>query len=512
MASRRPIATALVIMAVLAAPGTVPAQEPLSAIDWLSKSVQQPPGLPGPGVPAGQVRAPGPISVAPIGGAGLDGLGLLPVSKTGLPRDLWGLTPTDDLVRLISAERVDTLPVMQRLLTTILLAELSPPMDSDGSGRLFLARVDKLLDMGQLDPVLALLEMPPTLQAEPFRRRFDVALLLGEEDAACELMRANPQIAPTFPARVFCLARGGDWNAAALSLRTGETLGFIEPDMAALLSRFLDPDLYEGEPDLPAPVRPSPLVFRLREAIGQPMSTATLPLAFAQSDLRVNSGWKARLEAAERLARTGAIAPNQLLGLYTERQPAASGGIWDRVRAIQDFDSALAAGDITAVRRTLPVAWSAMQSVELEVPFAELYGEPLSRLNLDGAAGAIALRVGLLAPEYETVAQRRKVVEGGEAFLIGLARGKVAGLPAPGELGAAIQAAFAAEGAPEDAAALMKGRRMGEALLGAIDDVTQGAQGSLPAVTRGLQTLRAAGLEDAARRAALELLLLERRG
>jgi hypothetical protein len=506
-----PISKAIACGLICLLPGGLRAQEPLSAIDWLSKSVAMP-MKPSGHAPVTEGARSGPISVAPIDGTSLDALGLLPVSKTGLPRGLWGMTPSADLARILSSERVDTLPAIQALLTTLLLAELSPPVDSDAGARLYLARVDKLLDMGALEPALSLLELPQNLQAEPFRRRFDVALLLGEEDSACELMRANPQIAPTFPARVFCLARGGDWNAAALSLRTGEALGFVTPEMAELLSRFLDPDLYEDDPDLPVPMRPTPLVFRLMEAIGQPLATGTLPLAFAQSDLRTNSGWKTRLEAAERLARTGAIGANQLLGLYSEREPAASGGIWDRVAAVQAFDSALGAGDAAAVSRTLPPAWIAMQSVELETPFAELYGEPLSKLPLTGAAAAIAFRIGLLSPQYEAIANRRKGTEGAEPFFTGLARGDVTGLAAPGELGAAVQAAFLAKGPPENMAALVAGNRLGEALLGAIDDVTEGAKGDLRDVTRGLQMLRAAGLEDTARRAALELLLLERRG
>ncbi|AMY70029.1 hypothetical protein [Frigidibacter mobilis] len=164
---------------------------------------------------------------------------------------------------------------------------------------------------------------------------------------------AKPPGRPTFPARIFCLARGGDWNAAALTLSTGEALGHIDAETGTLLARFLDPELADGAEDLPLPARPSPLVLRLMEAVGQPMPTTTLPLAFAQSDLRSNSGWKTRIEAGERLARTGAIGPNLLLGLYTERGPAASGGVWDRVAAVQALEAALAASDMDAVARAL---------------------------------------------------------------------------------------------------------------------------------------------------------------
>ena len=69
------------------------------------------------------------------------------------------------------------------------------------------------------------------------------------------------------------------------------------------------------------------------------------------------------VEAAERLTRAGTIPPNVILGLYTERDPAASGGVWDRVRAFQNFEAALSSGDAARVTATLPEAWAKMQNL-----------------------------------------------------------------------------------------------------------------------------------------------------
>lgn len=515
-ASKTVFLPALLCFGALAGTATAQEDAPLSAIDWLSKSVSGPAAVT-PGLrmeaPVTDGAAPRPITMRPIDGLSLDGLGLLSTAKTGLPYDLWGTTSSVDLARLIRAERVDTLPAIQTLLYTLMLAEVAPPADSDGSGAIFLARVDKLLDLGALDPALALLEMTETPEPEPFRRWFDIALLIGREDRACEIMLETPQIAPTFPARIFCLARSGDWNAAALSLRTGETLGFIDAEMATLLERFLDPELFEGEPDLPMPARPSPLVLRLMEAIGQPLPTTTLPLAFAQADLRSNAGWKTRLEAGERLARTGAIEPNRLLGLYTERKAAASGGVWERVDAIQRLEAALDARDKAQVGRLLPDTWSMMIEAELEVPFATLYGGRLARLDLTGDTGALAFRIGLLSGDYETVARGRTPQDTDERFLVGLATGNPLGTKPPDQLGAAIQRAFLPGPNPTDVfARLLDEKRLGEALLLGIDHITEGARGELRDITAGLELLRHVGLESVARRAALELVLLERRG
>lgn len=513
----------LTLLAGMTVAGPLAAEAPLSAIDWLSQSVATPATLPRPAPlpPAGTraptvagVPAPDAIVVAPLGRRPAAALGLVTASRSGLPLDIWSPSQSGELARLIRAERPDALPAVRGLLYTLLLAEFSPPKDGDPQNALFLARIDKLLDLGALEPALALLEMLEKPDPESFRRWFDVSLLVGEEERACRVMSATPQIAPTFPARIFCLARGGDWNAAALSLRTGSTLGTIDPAMDALLARFLDPDLFEGEADLPPPERPSPLVLRLMEAIGQPMATATLPVAFAQADLRSNSGWKARTEAGERLARTGAIPPNRLLGLYSEQRPAASGGVWERVRGVQMLEAALQSQDKEAAAKALAPIWAEMVAQELEVPFAQLFGARLAGLDLPDEAGSLAFRIGLLSESFEQVALRRTPADEAEAFLVGVARGEADGLVAPDQMGMAIQAAFAGTAAPLDETTdrLLREKRLGEALLRAIDRITMGASGDLRDVTGGLALLRHVGLEKVARQAALELLILERRG
>jgi hypothetical protein len=500
-------------LCVIGLAGPLAAETPLSAIDWLSRSVTAP------GAPAETAvatgAAPSDVTVMVLGGPSPDAAGILPPSVTGFPRGLWGLGPGDDIVALIGAERPDPLPALRILKMRLLLAEADPPADLKPPGRLLLERIDRLLEMGAIEEAGAL--AAAGMQgggpgADLFRRSFDVAMLTGTEDRACADMRAQPQLAPTFPARIFCLARAGDWGAAALTLRTAQALGHIGPEEDALLSRFLDPDLYEGEPALTPPRPVTPLAWRMLDAIGEGLPTASLPLAFAHAELRETAGWKAQIEAAERLARAGVLDANALLGIYTERLPAASGGVWDRVEAFQRFDTALQAGDPGAVAASLPRAWGQMSGAELEVPFATLFADDLLRLPLTGDAGALAFRVALLSPAYERAAAARTPADAIEAFLIGLARGDLAGVTPPDSLARAIAPAFLR---PEPGAALsrlLSEQRLGEAILTAIDSVGRGVQGDLRGVTEGLSLLRMVGLEQVARQTALQLMLLERRG
>ncbi|WP_245845143.1 hypothetical protein [Pseudothioclava arenosa] len=500
---------------------------PLSAIDWLSNSVltgttyRDQPNASRPVLPPVIGEAPvssglrlEDVAVFSLDAPTPDAIGLLSARRTGLPRDLWGSSPEAELAAMLRKERADTLPAIQGLLMELLLAELAPPEQSDkrASGLLFLARVDKLLDLGALEPALAMLAEAPANHPEIFRRRFDAALLIGEEDRACEAMAESPLIAPSLQARVFCLARGGDWEAAALLFGTGRVLEPLPPETDALLERFLEPELDDAGP-LPPPSRPSPLVFRMMEAIGEPLPTNDLPVAFAQSDLRANNGWKARLEAGERLARTGVLDANQMLGLYTENDSGPSGALWDRVRAMSRLDAAMRAGETETVAEILPEAYALMETVELEPLLGRLWGEDLAKLELPPETRALAFRIGLLSPAYEKIAQAHTPTDLDERLLIGLARGSTAGIPAQDQLGLLLKRVFDrnATNLPDAYRDLVPGQ-LGLALLRALDDVTEGAKGDYTRLEAGLRLLRMSGLEDEARRAALELLILERRG
>ena len=490
------------------------ADQPLSAIDWLSQSLES--NDPNSVLGEAPVTAFGVqtdmVTVQSLTAESADGLGILAPSVTGLPSNLWGTDAVANIVALLSQDNGQDLPALKSQLLTLLLATSSPPLGQPAGETLFLARVDKLLAIGALDQARALLETAGAGRSpEIFRRYFDVALLIGDEDHACQALKMAPGLAPALPTRIFCLARAGDFDTAKLTLDTARALGTVSPEEGALLTRFMEPELDDTgiTPIMPIPV--TPLIFRIYEAIGEPLPDTALPVAFTYVDLSENAGWKAQLEAVERLSRIGSIAPNLLLGLYTQQKPAASGGVWDRVAAFQAFDAAISAKDAAAIDATLPQAWTKMKEARLEVPFATLYGQDLARFALSEAAAAIALQVMLLSPDYETLTQIQEPQDPQQAFLLALARGSLQGVAAPDALDGAIAQAFSAPVLPAGLQAQLDQGQIGQAILAAMTDLRQGEAGDLRAVTEGLSTLRRLGLEDVARRSALQLILLEQR-
>lgn len=493
---------------------------PLSAIDWLSQSVQTPatpmaeqngvqPPQPDPSeAPVANTGAAPQISVQRLDLVDPDAVGLLPPSVTGLPADLWAKSQADTLALLIAAESADTLPMLRDFFISLMVAQADPPQGTTGNDHFYFARVDRLLDLGALEPAQALLEAADLENNEIFRRWFDVTLLTGTENDACEFMDGKLSIAPTWPARIFCLARRGDWNAAALTLSTARALREITPEDEALLTRFLDDGYADGLEPLPPPTRVTPLEYRLREALGEPLPANGLPRAFAHADMREVAPWRSQLEAAERLARVGAVTPNVLFALYTRERPSASGGIWDRASAIRALDAALAGeGDLNTA---LPRAYHAMQAPRAEVAFSEFYGEALQGKELTGEAQDIAWRMDLLSTRYEAAALTPPEGKRDAEFLAAVARGHMGVVEPRNARQRAIHAAFTADGPTGTLKTLIDDGKLGEALLRTLANMAAGLESDPMSVTEGIALLRMVGLEDVARRTALQYLLLDR--
>lgn len=527
MISTERLALALALAAGLGGAPQALAKPPLSASDWLSGSVQQPdnisswrPGDPRPPelkrktkreiAPSGAVE---PVGVTRLGEGNPDGKGTVSPRAAGLPPGLWGESDSEVLIRLIR-QSSPRLPALRRLERRLLAAQLRPPQAAPGQdGALFLARVDKLLDMGATGAAKELLKAAGPGDPERFRRLFDIALLSGDEAQACETMDRTPGVAPSFPARIFCLALGGDWTAAALVFHGAEGLGQIDPQMAALLARYLDDGYADSSDELPPPLVATPLDLRLYEAIGQPLPSSALPLAFALADLDQNGGWKARLDAAERLARAGAIPASQLRAIYLEQKPAASGGVWDRAAAVQALAAALAERDPDATAAALPPAFQAMVAAGLGPALAEMAGAEVGAMGLDGQPGRIALWLALQAAQPQVVADPPADAGAFDLWLLHFAEGEPEAAPPTGEgedRAALLFPAFlgpSERDVPEEAARLILADKRGEALLGAIADVDAGLDGDLPRAARGLRVLRVLGQQEIARQAMVELVL-----
>jgi len=496
------------------------AEAPKSAIDWLSESLLQPPNF--------VITPPGrtglhlhttQISAMPLEMVSRDAAGLLPPEITGFPRAIWGDTPSANAEQQLHSVKRSAVPEVMALFKQVLLAQSDPPLDAGPKGTLLLARIDLLFAIGALDEAETLILLAGATEPEIFRRWFEITLIGQRTNAPCEALQTQPTLSNDIATRVICLARSGDWNAAAITVSLAESLGQIAVEDADLLVRFLDPEMFAELEDAGNPVPLDPITFTLRESLALPRPDTPLPLPYLNADLNLRTPARQRIVAAERLVRASAIPPSLLFAAYRGARAASSGGAWGRAEYVQDLDTALASEDSEQLAEAISTAMVAFSSAGLLHAFADEYADTLAHLPPDEATGPIASRVrrllliadrpmaqwatlGTAAPPVVKMAARlasREIVQGFSPYSAALPN--------------AIHLAFAnhTPSKQEIPALLAKidSGNFAEVLLRALALLANGRDADPQALHEGLFLLRKLGLEDAARRVAIQLLLIE---
>jgi hypothetical protein len=320
-------ASALVLACLVAGAVAAAAQEeraPLRLLPALGEEGAEPPAPATPvgrepqGAPAGPA---GEVSIGPLEGVSGDALGLLAPEEGGLGRELWHGAEASRALALIERLPERARSLAMRSLMHRLLASAAPPPQPVPPRRVFLAsRLAALIRLGAFDDAAALSALVPmaSVTSELSALEADALFWAGEVDQACALARAEIRANPTLDwlkAMVFCQQQQGDLDAARLSLAlVREQVGEKDAAFVALAAVLLG-----DRDDAPAGLE-SGLAFAMTVAAERPIAPARLAEAGAAPARAVALSplvaVESRLVAGERAAALGALATDELAGLY----------------------------------------------------------------------------------------------------------------------------------------------------------------------------------------------------
>ena len=478
------------------------AQSPLSAIDWLSKenskfkrSISEVKNI--------DVKKTNDIQVSTLNSNEYQSIGLLPIYVTGIPSTIWRNSSFDDLEYSFKTLPTFSYSPIQELMYSLLLAEARPPLNEPSRYAFLEIRLEKLLDYGAVDPAIALIERASPVPEKMISLLFDISLLSSNNLPICEPVLQNTKNRDLQAELIYCYARKGDWLTAHLILKTEEVLGELSPQEVSLLDRYLEVDFnVDLHALLPPPETITPLEYRLYEAIGEPISAEYLPIQYSQSDLSGENGWRAQVIAAERLSSTGAIPENQILGIYTSRSSGVSGGIWERVKAVNDLDTALVARE--DFEQYFQDAWKVFKQANQLTLFAKLFGLRVFDENISPKSKEIAANLLLLTNNFAITDSYWDPSD----IRFGLTTGDFSKVNVSDETEKIILQIFTEPSMPFLFEQKLNQGKLGEVILNALLQFEMGIEGNLKDLSESLSTLNLIGLETTARRAALTHLVL----
>ncbi len=446
------------------------------------------------------------IHVTPIDAVRSDTVGLFPAGTTGITKDFWGQSTAETLAPLIARFDPDALAAAKALRLQIILTQLDTPGGSDVRSAILVARLDYLISSGALEQAEALLHSANAAEPELYKRWFDVGLLSQRAEPVCQATLQNMELAPSYAHRIFCLARDNRWFDAALTLQVGDTAGLIDPIDVELLEMFLDPELFDGDPAPLTHATLTPLRFVLHEALGQPRSVGILPLAYLHADLQNRVGWRDRLLATERLVQSQSFGPGMLDFVYSEANPAASGGIWDRVKHYQSLKKALHARDAERAAQALNQAVSALAATGLLHSLAKQFEPQWLDALLTQDAQNMRFMMSALAADGKMTPALPPAITPDQWFIRDLLSDQENAHPVT-ELQRAIQSGLTQHHRARSAQDVASERRTGERVLRALELLELGGANHPGNLETVLAILIKADLARDARAIAVEVLV-----
>ena len=394
------------------------ADEPMSAIDWLAKKINDPPVF---YTYPSEIDENSNIEIEKmvLPNISKNSIGIYPSIKIGINSDIWKNNNEIEISTILKKIRISDLYYLNRFLKRILLIESDPPIiavDKKFSGTLFLRqRILKLIQMGALDDAEALiLDAEPIFDPNLTDLWSEISFLTYRFERFCKAILNGYHNSLDPAHKIICLARSGDWNAAALSLATYSSINEIDSDHEKLLINYLD---HEAELEIinkdKCEENKSVIIY-LCNFSNINMQFPNYGVKFLYNNLGRGKSIRSRIVASEELVKSGALNPNILFYTYKIKQPSTSGGVWARAKFVQELDKIIQYdfNNYQYLFNHLNIMIDEFLKNKLLTAFAISYGKKLkSSISNFQPLNDLILITNILSGEYSDLLEKNIIID-----------------------------------------------------------------------------------------------------
>jgi len=302
-------------------PPPQPLSSPLREVPDAAPAAPRQPVAP-PSDPAG---TGGGVTVRLLDRVTVDQVGTRIRGLVDLPADLWADTPGDVVERLVALLPASPAShALRDLQLALLVSPARAPTGTSGSGALLEARLDRMLAMGALDAIGEVGQGIPSasVSAGIARVLTDRAFALGLVEEGCRHAAGRAGSSDDIywiKAGIVCDAQAGAATGIELAVTLLAELGSPDP-LLADLAQATATGTQAGATELR---NAQPVHLAMAVLSGTPLAPdvstiGSLPVLVGLARGVGDAPFDARLRAAERAERAGAIEPGDLTGVYAE--------------------------------------------------------------------------------------------------------------------------------------------------------------------------------------------------
>ncbi len=367
------------------APGLAP---PPAATDdrsspFLAPSLAPPPdpSRAAPSPPPSRTTSDGAITIDRIRRLTVDATGTLTPAIGGLRPDYWSGTPAEIALRLVALlPAAPDSQALRDLARRLLLSAGPAPADLAPEGALLAARAERLLALGAIDDLAALAAQVPgdRLSLDLSRPLTEAAFARGDDERACTLFdRLTDTATDAFWIKVamVCDARAGRGAKVDFGARLLAELG-DDDELIVALAQAASTGQAGAEFRMGGA---APVHLALARVAGLKVdpdiaAIPSLPVLVGLARGQAAPPFAARLDAAEKAERAGALTPEEVTSLYDEVSVA-----------VESVDGAIAAAEADEGPLGRAILWRVAEAQTVPVARAQAIAKAMELAEDDPA-------------------------------------------------------------------------------------------------------------------------------
>lgn len=323
--------------------------EGISPSEWLNSKIKNQPAFTVLPEKPKKNYGTGKVEESSLGGINLNSVGLISVENTSFPGNIWNSSSEKLLAQKVNEMPEFELSSVNKLFKRLLILDTEPPINSIGSknmGSLFLiSRIDKLIEFGAIDEAETILDYIKNPGFELLKRKMDVALINGRLQGICKEIKSHSHSTVFLKFKILCLAREGDWNAAAIIFSVGSTLKLFTPIEKKLLLNFLDPEINIEIEKKEISKNLSPINFYLFLSRNSLPNSKNLSPKYNYYFKEIGTPLMTRIEASEKLVKKFSMNAHHLFSLYRSSSQNLETEKSTLIKSIVELDNALKGDD-----------------------------------------------------------------------------------------------------------------------------------------------------------------------
>ncbi len=325
------------------------------------------------------------VEESSLGSVNLNSIGIISAENTSFPTSLWNRSDESLLAKKITEIPELKIASANKIFKRLLILDTEPPINTIGNknmGSIFLlSRVDRLIEMGAIDEAEVILDYIKNPNYDLLRRKIDIASITGRLQETCKKVRRHFDSSDILKFKIICLAREGDWNAAAILFSVGSTLKLFSSTEKKLLLNFLDPEINVkiGEEEMKANL--SPTNFYLFLSRGVFFNTKDLSPKYAYTLSTEGNSLMERIQSSEKLVKSFSMNSNYLFSLYRTAGQNNENMKNELINSVINLDNAFNGNDKRIQLRALKTAINVFYRNNLLYQLAKEYESTLVNIR-----------------------------------------------------------------------------------------------------------------------------------